>query len=233
MTANRAMTSRRPQRRSRQRGWAGLIVLLLALLIVGFLAKDALSNTVSPEAPSSARQQGRTGGGRTGRASRQRRIHPVRDADPARARRRRIRADAIRREQAEDRRRGEMSEPTPRGNAAGRTAPADVARRPPAISGGKATGIECAAPARKPDIEIDRIVVLRFALVLVVLAFLYLIVWIGTRAFGDGARQRRRSIASSSMRRRLRAAAPRPIPRSRDCLRSACASRTDRRDGTG
>ncbi len=42
MTANRAMTSRWPQRRSRQRGWAGLIVLLLALLIVGFLAKDAL-----------------------------------------------------------------------------------------------------------------------------------------------------------------------------------------------
>lgn len=27
---------------SRQRGWAGLVVLLLALLIVGFLAKDAL-----------------------------------------------------------------------------------------------------------------------------------------------------------------------------------------------
>ena len=42
MTAHRAMTSRWPQRRSRQRGWAGLIVLLLALLIVGFLAKDAI-----------------------------------------------------------------------------------------------------------------------------------------------------------------------------------------------
>jgi hypothetical protein len=28
--------------RHRQRGWAGLLVLLIALLIVGFLAKDAL-----------------------------------------------------------------------------------------------------------------------------------------------------------------------------------------------
>ncbi len=84
-----------------------------------------------------------------------------------------------------------MSESTPRGNAAGRTTPAGR-RAPPAsaISGGKATGKSNARPRlRKPDIEIDRIVVLRFALVLVVLAFLYLIVWIGTRAFGDGARQ--------------------------------------------
>jgi hypothetical protein len=31
-----------PSLPSRQRGWAGLLVLLLALLIVGFLAKDAL-----------------------------------------------------------------------------------------------------------------------------------------------------------------------------------------------
>ena len=42
---------------SRQRGWAGLIVLLLALLIVGFLAKGALmkyglsGSTAVPGAP--------------------------------------------------------------------------------------------------------------------------------------------------------------------------------------
>ncbi len=83
-----------------------------------------------------------------------------------------------------------MSEPTPRGNAAGRTAPAGRrAPRAPAIRG-KATGKPNARPRlRKPDIDVDRIVVLRFALVLVVLAFLYLVVWIGMRAFGDGARQ--------------------------------------------
>jgi hypothetical protein len=38
-------------------------------------------------------------------------------------------------------------------------------------------------------IEIDRIVVMRVAFVVVVLAFLYLVVWIGTRAFGTGKGQ--------------------------------------------
>ncbi len=42
MPARRAMRSHAPSRRIRQRGWAGLLVLLLALLIVGFLAKDAI-----------------------------------------------------------------------------------------------------------------------------------------------------------------------------------------------
>ena len=42
MTARRATMSKRPSRPSRQRGWAGLVVLLLALLIIGFLAKDAI-----------------------------------------------------------------------------------------------------------------------------------------------------------------------------------------------
>jgi hypothetical protein len=38
----RMMRSHMPSSRIRQRGWAGLVVLLLALLIVGFLAKDAI-----------------------------------------------------------------------------------------------------------------------------------------------------------------------------------------------
>jgi len=42
MHACRPMRSHAPARRNRQRGWAGLLVLLLALLIVGFLAKDAI-----------------------------------------------------------------------------------------------------------------------------------------------------------------------------------------------
>ena len=36
------MKPNRFSRPSRQRGWAGLLVLLLAILVVGFLAKDAL-----------------------------------------------------------------------------------------------------------------------------------------------------------------------------------------------
>ena len=42
MHACRSMRSHPPSRRGRQRGWAGLLVLLLALLIVGYLAKDAI-----------------------------------------------------------------------------------------------------------------------------------------------------------------------------------------------
>jgi hypothetical protein len=42
MHARRAMRWHAPSRRIRQRGWAGLLVLLLALLIVAFLAKDAI-----------------------------------------------------------------------------------------------------------------------------------------------------------------------------------------------
>ena len=42
ISSGRAMKSTGLALPSRQRGWAGLIVLLLALLIVGFLAKDAL-----------------------------------------------------------------------------------------------------------------------------------------------------------------------------------------------
>ena len=79
-----------------------------------------------------------------------------------------------------------MSEPTPRGSAAGRTAPAGRAASP-AGRGGAATGKPNARRAiRKPVIDIDRIVLLRVAFVLVVLAFLYLVVWIGMRAFGAG-----------------------------------------------
>jgi hypothetical protein len=42
MHARRATLSHAPSRRSRQRGWAGLVALLIVLLIVGFLAKDAI-----------------------------------------------------------------------------------------------------------------------------------------------------------------------------------------------
>ena len=38
--------------RHRQRGWAGLLVIVIALLIVGFLAKDALKQYLTPGATS-------------------------------------------------------------------------------------------------------------------------------------------------------------------------------------
>ena len=41
-----------PAARSRQRGWAGMLVILVALVIVGFLAKDALKSYLgSPAKP--------------------------------------------------------------------------------------------------------------------------------------------------------------------------------------
>jgi hypothetical protein len=78
-----------------------------------------------------------------------------------------------------------------RGRGSDRAAPAR--RNAPAAragSGGtRGTPANPRGRRRLPAIEVDRIVVMRIALVVVVLAFLYLVVWIGTRAFGSGAKQ--------------------------------------------
>jgi len=102
-----------------------------------------------------------------------------------------------------------MSERAPRGGGSGRSAPA---RRvaPAAKSARGRTGAalaETRSRRRFPGIEIDRIVVMRVALVLLVLAFLYLVVWIGTRAFGSGAKQ-----VTRIDRVIIDATAPRPPP---------------------
>jgi hypothetical protein len=69
-----------PGSRHRQRGWVGMIVLLLALLIVAWLAKDALHKYgLVPDAETVTRSA--TGGARTGSGA----AGAVENADPTAA----------------------------------------------------------------------------------------------------------------------------------------------------
>ena len=52
-----------------------------------------------------------------------------------------------------------------------------------------ATTAQTRSRRRLPAIGVDRIIAMRIALVVLVLVFLYLVVWIGARAFGSGAKQ--------------------------------------------
>ena len=74
-------------------------------------------------------------------------------------------------------RRGGTVRPAP---GKGRATPAQSARRSGSIPARARRGL---------PIEVDRIVLMRVAFIIVVLAFLYLVVWIGTRAFGTGTGQ--------------------------------------------
>ena len=78
-----------------------------------------------------------------------------------------------------------------RGSGSDRAAPARRSSPAAQAGSGGIRGTPANSPSRRrlPTIEVDRIVVMRLALVVVVLAFLYLVVWIGTRAFGSGAKQ--------------------------------------------
>jgi hypothetical protein len=65
---------------------------------------------------------------------------------------------------------------------------------PPARGRTAAVGKGAKARIRKPDLAVDRIVVLRTAFAAIVLAFLYLVVWIGIQAFGGGGARQAKKI---------------------------------------
>ena len=54
-------SSRTPSPRGRQRGWIGLVMILVALVIVGYLAKDALKAYGLGSAPKAAVKAGTPG----------------------------------------------------------------------------------------------------------------------------------------------------------------------------
>lgn len=88
-----------------------------------------------------------------------------------------------------------MSVPSPRGGRPGGTAPKRAGPpAPPARGGTAALGKGAKARIRKSDVAIDSIVVMRIALAAIVLAFLYLVVWIGIHAFGGGGARQAKKI---------------------------------------
>ena len=89
-----------------------------------------------------------------------------------------------------------MSEPSPRSGPRARSAqPTGRAPPlPPARSRTAAVGKGAKARIRKPDFAVDRVVVLRIAFAAIVLAFLYLVVWIGIQAFGGGGARQAKKI---------------------------------------
>jgi len=103
-----------------------------------------------------------------------------------------------------------MSERAPRGGDGGKATPAAKSAR-------RRTGtvpVQARSRRRLPAIDVDRIVVMRVALVAIVLVFLYLVVWIGSRAFGSGAKQATRidRVIIDATAPQLPAPAPRTDP---------------------